>query len=374
MEVIHTEKVASQLVYLESSVITQQYSGSEFYEDDMSNIYYNYDKLFSYNFLIAFVIGERGVGKSFNAKVAVLKKFLKNGEQFIYLRRYKTELDTALATFWSDIQSHGYFEDHKLEVKKSRMLTEFKCDGKVCGYAVPLSTANILKSTAFPEVGTIIFDEFLLDNSGTYRYLKNEVTMLLDVIETVGRLRDIKTILLGNALNVHASPYFAYWYLELPLNGSEFRTFKDGAIVVNYIRNEEYRRAKKQSKFGKLIAGTAYGRYAIDNEVFRENNSFIEKRPSNSTFFGMLIINGVGIGMWNGRNGYLYLSEKYDPNTTSKFALDYNDHTEQTIFTSVRENMYMHMCIRGYKQGWLKFENQKVKSIATSVLNKCLSI
>lgn len=374
MEVIHTEKVASQLVYLESSVITQQYSGSEFYEDDMSNIYYNYDKLFSYNFLIAFVIGERGVGKSFNAKVAVLKKFLKNGEQFIYLRRYKTELDTALATFWSDIQSHGYFEDHKLEVKKSRMLTEFKCDGKVCGYAVPLSTANILKSTAFPEVGTIIFDEFLLDNSGTYRYLKNEVTMLLDVIETVGRLRDIKTILLGNALNVHASPYFAYWDLELPLNGSEFRTFKDGAIVVNYIRNEEYRRAKKQSKFGKLIAGTAYGRYAIDNEVFRENNSFIEKRPSNSTFFGMLIINGVGIGMWNGRNGYLYLSEKYDPNTTSKFALDYNDHTEQTIFTSVRENMYMHMCIRGYKQGWLKFENQKVKSIATSVLNKCLSI
>lgn len=374
MEVIHTEKVASQLVYLESSVITQQYSGSEFYEDDMSNIYYNYDKLFSYNFLIAFVIGERGVGKSFNAKVAVLKKFLKNGEQFIYLRRYKTELDTALATFWSDIQSHGYFEDHNLEVKKSRMLTEFKCDGKVCGYAVPLSTANILKSTAFPEVGTIIFDEFLLDNSGTYRYLKNEVTMLLDVIETVGRLRDIKTILLGNALNVHASPYFAYWDLELPLNGNEFRTFKDGAIVVNYIRNEEYRRAKKQSKFGKLIAGTAYGRYAIDNEVFRENNSFIEKRPSNSTFFGMLIINGVGIGMWNGRNGYLYLSEKYDPNTTSKFALDYNDHTEQTIFTSVRENMYMHMCIRGYKQGWLKFENQKVKSIATSVLNKCISI
>lgn len=373
MEVIHTEKVASQLVYLESSVITQQYSGSEFYEDDMSNIYYNYDKLFSYNFLIAFVIGERGVGKSFNAKIAVLKKFLKNGEQFIYLRRYKTELDTALATFWSDIQSHGYFEDHKLEVKKSRMLTEFKCDGKVCGYAVPLSTANILKSTAFPEVGTIIFDEFLLDNSGTYRYLKNEVTMLLDVIETVGRLRDIKTILLGNALNVHASPYFAYWDLELPLNGSEFRTFKDGAIVVNYIRNEEYRRAKKQSKFGKLIAGTAYGRYAIDNEVFRENNSFIEKRPSNSTFFGMLIINGVGIGMWNGRNGYLYLSEKYDPNTTSKFALDYNDHTEQTIYSDVRHNMYLALCVRAYKYGWLRFESQKVKNNALSLLNKCIA-
>lgn len=339
----------------------------------MKNIYYNYDRLFSYNFLIAFVIGERGVGKSFNAKVAVLNKFLKTGEQFIYIRRYKTELDTALATFWNDLQNNGYFEDYRLEVRKSKMLTEFKCNGKVCGYAVPLSTANILKSTAFPKVGTIVFDEFLLDNAGTYRYLKNEVTLLLDVIETVFRLRDGKTILLGNALNVHASPYFAYWNLELPNDSREFRTFKDGAIVVNYIRNLEYREAKKKSRFGRLIDGTEYGKYAIENQVLRENNSFIEKKPANSTFYGSLIINGFIIGIWNGRNGYLYLSEKYDPNSKQKFALDYNDHTEQTVYTTVRENMYMHMCVRGYKQGWLKFESQKIKAIMTPVLNKCIS-
>ena len=264
------------------------------------NIYYNFDKLFSFNFLIAFVIGERGCGKSFNAKVAVLKKFLKTGEQFIYIRRYKTELDTSLATFWDDLQAHGYFKDEKLTVKKTKMLTEFKCNDKVCGFAVPLSTANILKSTAFPKVTTIIFDEFLLDNSGTYRYLKNEVTMLLDVIETVGRLRDnLKVILLGNALNVHASPYFAYWNLELPYN-SEFKTYFDGTIVVNYIKNLKYREAKKNSRFGKLIDGTEYGKYAIDNQVFRENNSFIEKRQPKSTFYSMLIINALKIGLWNG--------------------------------------------------------------------------
>ena len=336
-------------------------------------LYYNYDKLFSYDFLIAFVIGERGVGKSFNAKLAMLTKFIRTGEQFIYIRRYKTELDTALATFWDDLQGNGYFDDLHLTVKKSKMLTELQCDGAVCGYAVPLSTANILKSTAFPNVSTIIFDEFLLDNAGTYRYLKNEVTLLLDVIETVFRLREGKTILLGNALNVHASPYFAYWNLELPDNGKEFRTFKDGAIVVNYIRNLAYRDAKKKSRFGKLIDGTEYGKYAIENEVLRENNSFIAKRPSNSTFYGMLIINGVNLGIWNGRDGYLYLSEKYDPNTRQKFVFDYNDHTEQTIFTNARENWYLHMCVRGYKQGWLKFESQKIKAVAVSLLNKCIS-
>lgn len=339
-------------------------------------MYYNFDKLFSYgDALIYFVLGERGVGKSFNSKLAVLKKFIKTGEQFIYIRRYKTELDTALATFWDDLQANGYFDDLRLEVKKSKMLTQFLCDGEVCGYAVPLSTANILKSTPFPNVSTIIFDEFLLDNGGTYRYLKHEVTMFLDLIETVGRLRDnLKVILLGNNIAPHSSPYFAYWNLELPENGAEFRTFQNGAIVVNYIRNLAYREAKKKSKFGKLIANSDYGRYAIDNQSLRENESFIGPRPNKSTFESILIINGINIGVWNGRDGYLYLSEKYDPNCTFKFVFDYNDHTEGTIFENARQNLWLHLVIKAYKQGYLKFENQRVKGTAISLLNKCIAV
>lgn len=337
------------------------------------DIYYNYDKLFSYNFLMAFIIGERGCGKTWGAKKSVLKKYLKTGEQFIYLRRYKTELDTSLATFWSDLQDKGCFEDHKLEVKKSKMLTEFKCDGKVCGYAVPLSTANILKSTAFPEVKTIIFDEFLLDmGSGTYRYLRNEVQMVLDIIETVGRLRDIQVLFLGNALGIYSNPYFAYFNLELPYN-SEFKTFKDGLIVVNYIKNLKYRDAKRQSRFGQLIDGTEYGRYAIDNESLRDNNHFIAKKPNDAMFWGLLIINQNKVGIWRSKSGYIYLSPKYDPNTRAKFACDYTDHTEQTIFLNIRENYYLRLCVYAYKQSVLKFENQKIKSIVQPLLNKCIS-
>lgn len=335
------------------------------------SIYYSYDKLFSFNFLLAFVIGERGCGKTFGAKVAVLKKFLKSGEQFIYVRRYKTELDTAISTFWNDLIDNDYFPDHTLKVRKNKLVTEFICDNKVCGYAIPLSTANILKSTAFPKVKTIIFDEFLLDNSGTYRYLKHEVTMTLDLIETVGRLRDIQVLFLGNALSI-TNPYFAYFDLELPYN-SEFKTFKDGMIVVNYIKNLEYRKAKKQSKFGKLIENTEYGRYAIDNEMLRDNKNFIEKKPSDATFWGVLVLNSNYIGIWSSRNGYVYLSNKYDPNTSHKFACDFNDHTEQTIYLNARENYYLRVCVNAYKQGILKFENQKIKNDIILLLNKCIS-
>lgn len=336
--------------------------------------YYNFDKLFSYNALINIVIGERGVGKSFNAKVAVLKNFLKTGEQFIYLRRYKTELDSALVTFWDDLQANGYFEDNVLKVKKSKMLTTFTCDGEICGYAVPLSTANILKSTAFPKVKTIIFDEFILDvASGTYKYMKNEPQMLLDVMETVFRLRDGRVLMLGNYINFFGCPYVAYFDLDLPYN-SEFRTFKDGAIVVNYIKNQAYRDAKNQSRFGKLIEGTVYGDYAINNQSLRENTVFIGKRPANSKFYVHLIVNGSHYGVWSGIDGYLYISEKYDPSASQKYACDFDDHTEQTIFLNMRENWYLKYCLKAYKQGWLKFENQKIKSDIISLFNKCISI
>lgn len=292
----------------------------------------------------------------------------------MYVRRYKTELDTALSTFWNDLQANGYFDDLDLRVKKNKMLTTFTVDGEVCGYAVPLSTSNILKSTAFPKVTTIVFDEFLLDaGGGSYRYLKHEVNLLLDLIETVGRLKPIKVLMLGNSIAIHSSPYFAYWNLELPVDGKEFRSFKNGAIVVQYIKNLEYRKAKKESKFGKLIDGTEYGRFAIDNEVLRENDSFLEKKPNKATFFGVVIINGMSIGVWNGQNGYMYLSEKYDPNTNAKFAFDYNDHTEGTIFEGVRENLLMHFIIKAYKQGFLKFENQRVKATALGIINKCIA-
>lgn len=341
-------------------------------KDDM---YYSLDKLYSHNeWIIAMILGERGVGKSFSSKRFVMNKFLKSGEQFIYLRRYKTELDTSLATFFDDLREKGYFVDHDLEVSKSKMLTKFYCDGKICGYAVPLSTCNILKSTSFPKVSTIIFDEFLLDSAGVYRYLSNhEPELLCDVIETVGRLRDIRVLMLGNNTGFYSSPYAAYWGLELPYN-AEFKTFKDGLIIVQYIKNEEYRNAKKKTKFGRLIAGTNYGDYAIDNQSLRENTDFLEKRPSKSKYHGTLIINGESFGVWCGDNAFVYISEDYDPNTLYKFACKYEDHNEKSVLLTARENWLLSYVIRAYKQGWVRFENPKIKAVAQQLINKCISV
>ena len=144
-------------------------------------MFYDYSKLISYNSLISFILGERGVGKTYGAIKMVISDFLKHGKQFVYLRRYSTELETSVPKFFDAIIENGEFPDHEFKIKKNKRLSTFLIDGKVAGYAVPLSTSIILKSTSFASVRTIIFDEFIIDR-GTYHYLTSECEKFLDLI------------------------------------------------------------------------------------------------------------------------------------------------------------------------------------------------
>ena len=114
--------------------------------------------------------------------------------------------------FFEQVKNDPDLKGHKLSNKNDTMYI----DDKLAGFAIPLSIANILKSSSYEKVDTIIFDEFLIDK-GSYHYLQNEVTQLLDVIETVARLRDIRVIFLGNAISI-TNPYFTYFNLSLPYN------------------------------------------------------------------------------------------------------------------------------------------------------------
>lgn len=334
-------------------------------------MFYDFNKLLSYNALLNFVIGERGVGKSFGAKKFVISDYLKNGNEFVYIRRYKTELDNAYEGFFDQLQNEGLFLDHTFRIAASKKkIDKFYCDKEVCGYGVPLSTANILKSASFPKVKTLIFDEFLIDN-GTYHYLRNEVTQFLDIIETIARLRDVRVLLLGNAITI-SNPYFDYFKLGLPYN-SEFRTFKDGTILVNYIKNPVYREKKKATRFGALIDGTEYGEYAIDNAFLRDNDSFLAKRDRDARVYSTIVLKGSKYGIWqNWKTGFVYISKDFEPSNPCVFVFDINDHTENTIYTKARNSTWFQPVLKAYKMGCLFFETQKIKNDFIAIIGRCM--
>ena len=128
------------------------------------SIYLDFNKPLSYNALLTFIITERGLGKSYGAKKFVAKRFINKGKQFVYLRRYKTELKQAMMKngnplFFKQIENDEELKGHTFSNKNDTMYI----DDKLCGFAMPLSIANILKSSTYDNVDTIIFDEFLID-------------------------------------------------------------------------------------------------------------------------------------------------------------------------------------------------------------------
>ena len=336
------------------------------------NIFYDYQRILSYNALLNFIIGERGVGKSYGAKKYVAQRFIKKHKQFVYLRRYKTELKQAMMKngnpiFFEQIKNDESMKNHKLTNKNDTMYI----DDKLCGYAMPLSVANILKSSTYEDVDTIIFDEFIIDK-GNYHYLQNEVIQLLDVIETVARLRDIRVLFLGNAISI-TNPYFTFFNLSLPYN-SDIKTFKNGLIVVNYIKNLKYREVKKQTRFGQLIDGTEYGKYAIDNEFLRDSKSFIRKKTKTCKFYYILVLNGKKYGIWcDYQNGLMFVSNDYDPNCPVIFSINPDDHNENTLMIRCRTSPFFKSLIEHYRLARLCFENQQIKNNVMMQIQKYIT-
>lgn len=336
------------------------------------NIFMDFNKILSYNCFLNFIIGERGVGKSYGAKKYLFKHFLKTGKRFIYLRRYKAELEEATMKdkepiFFEQIKDDEVVKGHKFTNNSKSCYI----DGKKCGYFYTLSTSLIGKSTTFTDVDTIVFDEILIAK-GNYHYLQKEVFQFLEFIESVGRLRDIRVFCLSNAISQN-NPYFREFDLTLPYN-SEFKVFKKGLICLWYVKNEKYRQAKKQSKFGKLIEGTTYGDYAIDNKFYQDNNSFIKKKTKNAKYkFTLCMVNKNYGAYIDEETNEMYISNKVDLNHPLKVTLNFDAHSEYNMYIKKRSNMLFKLIVNFYYNSKLFFENIKIKNDVLSDLLKYLN-
>lgn len=324
-------------------------------------IYYNNHKLISYNGLFNFIIGERGVGKTFGFKEFCTDQFLKDGSQFIYIRRYKTELEKSMMKgkvpcFYEALKNLDKYKNIELNNTGNNILI----NKKLAGVAISLTTALILKSVEFTKVKYIIFDEFMILKGSTYRYLPNEVTQFLELYETVSRLKDVKVFFLGNAIST-TNPYFNYFNIHLPYN-SNFATYKNGLIVVEYIKNIAYRETKKKSRFGKLIDGTEYAEYAIDNIMYEDTKAFLKKKSNNVRYLFTIHLKEKFYGCWiDDENNEIFISKDYNPTSKNIYAMTKDDLIPNSILL-YKWHFYYRSLISYFNSSRLFFDNTKTKN------------
>lgn len=324
------------------------------------NIFYTPTRICSRNAFINFVIGGRGAGKTFNCKKFCIYEYVKKHRQFFYIRRYNTELEIAFEGFFDQLQHEGFYRDNVFKIQKvKKNLWKFEMDGEVIGFACALTTSLIAKSASFPDVYNLIFDEVLLARGTSYHYLKNEVVLFLELLESIFRLRNGRCFLLSNAVSV-ANPYFDYWHIKLNKD-KNFERYQDGLICVEMVENQDFVEVKRRSVMGRLVAGTRYGEYAVENKMLQDTGEFIAWKPSGSRIEGTVVVNGKKLGLWaDYRSGCLYLCGVYNPNSTNVIAFSANDHNEDTVL-ALRSNPLFERLKTAFQFGCLFFENESVK-------------
>lgn len=214
--------------------------------------YYDYNRVLSYNCPVNVLIGERGVGKSYGAKNFVINDYLKRKNEFLYLRRYENELKEVFQTdkntnknFFDDIKEK--FEGHTLEAKNKKFYVDDNC----FGIARRMTAAQDLKSTTHQNIKTIIIDEYFIEKNKRY-YLPNEGMILLSIFDSIIRNRnDVRIFIIGNAVQgIEYSPLFSFFDLSLPY-GNDIKLFKDNTILVQYMKNEEFRKDRENTLIRK---------------------------------------------------------------------------------------------------------------------------
>lgn len=325
------------------------------------SIWYSYDRMLSYNCFVNFVMSNRGSGKTYGCKDRMIKNFLTKGTQSVYVRRTQVEMDNVVSTFFADIIEK--YPDCKFDV----IGDEGYINGKLAIHFIPLSKSLQYKSKPFPLVKEIYFDEYVIPIGATTRYLKNEMFLFHELIETIFRKRDdndMRIVLMANAIS-YVNPFFSYYNIE-PESEKRFQRFHNKMICLELFTSDEFIKEKKNTKFGKLIEGTQYADYAIGNVAYEDNDDYIMRKRIGTRweYIATLKTGTTTLSVWGDLAlGVYHIDDTVHlESTTHNYVMTNEDNAEgYKHIASGRSNWRIKSIKKAYIDGKVFYKNQEVK-------------
>ncbi len=235
----------------------------------MKEKFYSLKNILSKNAQYNVIFGERSNGKTYAVLKYGLEQYINHGKQLAIVRRWQDDFTGKRgATMFNAIESNGeianltngmwtgvyYFASRWYLCKYEEDTGKRISDDRPFAYGFSLTSMEHDKSTAYPDITTICFDEFLTRSA----YVPDEFVLFMNVISTIVRHRtDVKIFMLGNTVNKYC-PYFA----EMGL--THIKNMKQGTIdIYRYGDSDltvavEYTKANAQGKESDLY-------FAFDN-------------------------------------------------------------------------------------------------------------
>lgn len=173
------------------------------------------------------VIGERGNGKTYGAKMLLINQFILERTKFAYVRRRKDQVTRKdMKRLFADINDRlldpEVLGDYiKYTVELGFYIDDY--DGKplILGYPFSVEEATYKKGIPWNDIKYIFFDEFLEYGNP----VMDEISQFMNLISTIVRKRDDVTIIMCANTVTKMSPYF-------DLFGIDLKKLKQGQIYT----------------------------------------------------------------------------------------------------------------------------------------------
>ena len=208
----------------------------------MKQKFYSLKNILSKHAQYNVVFGERSNGKTYAVLKYAVENFIETGEQLAIVRRWtddfvgkrgqvmfdalvsNNEISKLSGGEWTSV----YYYASRWYLCRYEDNLRVTCETPLA-YGFSISAMEHDKSTAYPDITTIMFDEFLTRTI----YLKDEFVLFMNVLSTIIRHRtNVKIFMLGNTVNKYC-PYFS----EMGL--THVKTMKPGTIDVYHYGDSE---------------------------------------------------------------------------------------------------------------------------------------
>lgn len=232
----------------------------------MKKDYYSLKNILAKNADYNLIIGERSNGKTYACLKYCLEQYVKSGyeKQFAYVRRWKDDIigKRAEVVFDSLLNNNeifkitdGKFSNIKYYSGKYYLANyddsqkKFIADVKPFCFNFALSDMEHDKSTSYPNIDNIVFDEFITRKY----YLTDEFVIFMNVLSTIIRDRKINKIFMcGNTVNKY-NPYFEEFGIKNEIKQGTIDIYKYGnsdlTLAIEYCRSSANVKQKSNSYF-----------------------------------------------------------------------------------------------------------------------------
>ena len=244
----------------------------------VKNEFYSLDEINKRDADYNIIIGERSNGKTYSCLELILNNYFKKGEQGAIIRRWDLDFkrgrgDAMFASLVeNDILKNTNYKG--IEYKSGRWylyrydedLQKKLYDDEPFCYSFALSNMEHDKSTSYPKITTIVYDEFLTRTTP----LPDEFILFMNCLSTIIRHRDnVKIYMLGNTVN-KSSVYFKEMGLKhidkMQQGQIDVYTYGDSRlkVAVEYCDTNKKNKKKSDKYFAfdndklKMITGGAW--------------------------------------------------------------------------------------------------------------------